>query len=140
MESLKKLLQTKFFYEFIQRENEVNNLQNAISDFIPKSLHAKIQVINYTKDILIIQADNGAVAHTLKMYESILLNKINQTQILDHHIKKVKVKISVLNPHKQKKKTKKIPSSVNKKLKVIAKDMSDSPLKDIIKDLFKTKS
>ena len=82
MEPLKKLLQTKFFYEFIQRKNEVNNLHNVISDFIPKSLHAKIQVINYTKDILIIQADNGAVAHTLKMYESILLNKIITNNII----------------------------------------------------------
>lgn len=140
MEPLKKLLQTKFFYEFNQRRNEVNNLQNLISDFIPKSLHSKIQVKNYTKNILIIEADNGAVAHTLKMYESTLLNKVNQTQILDHHIKKIKVKVSVFNPLKQKKKAKKIPSSVNKKLKVIAKDMSDSPLKDIMKDLFKTKS
>ena len=139
MEPLKKLLQTKFFYEFNQRKNEVNNLQNLILDFIPKSLHTKIQVKNYTKDILIIEADNGAVAHTLKMYESTLLNKVNQTQILDHHIKKIKVKVSVFNPLKQKK-AKKIPSSVNKKLKIIAKDMSDSPLKDIMKDLFKTKS
>jgi hypothetical protein len=140
MEPIKKLLQTKVFSEIIQKKNEIDSLQNQLFNHLPKTLITNLQIKSYIKDILIIQANNSAAAHQLKMHESSLIKKINEGQILEHQIKKIKIKVNANHSPYKKKNVTKIPISVNKKLKTISKEMSESRLKEIINDLFKPKT
>tara|TARA_B100000767_G_scaffold85895_1_gene82583 strand:- start:18 stop:431 length:414 start_codon:yes stop_codon:yes gene_type:complete len=135
MEPIKKLLQNKFFSELNKRKKEIDNLQNIVSSYLPDSINKKIIVKNLFKNELILEVKNNPTAHMLKMHQSDLLKELINEK---YEINKIKVKITI--PIYQRKKTVvKIPDSVNKKLVTISSNMSASPLKEIVKDLFKTK-
>ena len=135
MEPIKKLLQNKFFSELNKRKKEIDNLQNIVSSYLPDSISKKIIVKNLFKNELILEVKNNPTAHMLKMHQSDLLKELINEK---YEINKIKVKITI--PIYQRKKTVvKIPDSVNKKLVTISSNMSASPLKEIVKDLFKTK-
>tara|TARA_B100000768_G_scaffold144856_1_gene137488 strand:- start:339 stop:752 length:414 start_codon:yes stop_codon:yes gene_type:complete len=135
MEPIKKLLQNKFFSELNKRKEEIDNLQNIVSSYLPDSINKKIIVKNLFKNELILEVKNNPTAHMLKMHQSDLLKELINEK---YEINKIKVKITI--PIYQRKKTVvKIPDSVNKKLVTISSNMSASPLKEIVKDLFKTK-
>ena len=135
MEPIKKLLQNKFFSELNKRKKEIDNLQNIVSSYLPDSINKKIIVKNLFKNELILEVKNNPTAHMLKMHQSDLLKELINEK---YEINKIKVKITI--PIYQRKKTVvKIPDSVNKKLVTISSNMSESPLKRIVKDLFKTK-
>ena len=135
MEPIKKLLQNKFFFELNKRKKEIDNLQNIVSSYLPDSISKKIIVKNLLKNELILEVKNNPTAHMLKMHQSDLLKELLNEK---NEIKKIKVKIAI-PMHQRKKAVVKIPDSVNKKLVTISKNMSASPLKEIVKDLFKTK-
>jgi len=134
MEPIKKLLQNKFFSELNERKKEVDALQKIVSFSLPDIINKKIIVKNLLRNQLILEVSNNPIAHVLKMHEADLLKQLINEKYL---IKKIKVKIAM--PKYQKKKVVvRIPDSVNKKLISLSKKMSDSPLKKIAKDLFKT--
>ena len=135
MEPIKKLLQNKFFSELNKRKKEIDNLQNIVSSYLPDSISKKIIVKNLLKNELILEVKNNPTAHMLKMHQSDLLKKLINGK---YEINKIKVKITI-PIHQRKKAVIKIPDSLNKKLVTISSNMSESPLKKIVKDLFKTK-
>ena len=135
MEPIKKLLQNKFFSELNKRKKEIDNLQNIVSSYLPDSISKKIIVKNLLKNELILEVKNNPTAHMLKMHASDLLKELINEK---YEINKIKVKITI-PIHQRKKTVIKIPDSVNKKLVTIFSNMSESPLKKIVKDLFKTK-
>ena len=133
MEHIKKLLQNKFFSELNERKKDVDGLQKLVSSFLPATISKKIIVKNLLQNQLILEVNNNTTAHVLKMYEADLLKQL----VNESHIKKIKVKVAIPK-HQRKKAVLKIPASVNKKLISLSRKMSDSPLKKIAKDLFKT--
>ena len=135
MEPIKKLLQNKFFSELNKRKKEIDNLQNIVSSYLPDSISKKIIVKNLLKNELILEVKNNQTAHMLKMHQSDLLKKLINGK---YEINKIIVKITI-PIHQRKKAVIKIPDSLNKKLVTISSNMSESPLKKIVKDLFKTK-
>ena len=135
MEPIKKLLQNKFFFELNKRKKEIDNLQNIVSSYLPDSISKKIIVKNLLKNELILEVKNNPTAHMLKMHQSDLLKKLINGK---YEINKIIVKITI-PIHQRKKAVIKIPDSLNKKLVTISSNMSESPLKKIVKDLFKTK-
>jgi hypothetical protein len=134
MEHIKKLLQNKFFSELNKRKKDVDDLQKLISSYLPDAISKKIIVKNLLQNQLILEVNNNTTAHVLKMHEADLLRQlVNESYV----IKKIKVKIAIPK-YQRKKAVVRIPSSVNKKLISLSRKMSDSPLKKIAKDLFKT--
>ena len=134
MEPIKKLLQNKFFSELNKRKKDVDDLQKLISSYLPAAISKKIIVKNLLQNQLILEVNNNTTAHVLKMHEADLLRQlVNESYV----IKKIKVKIAIPK-YQRKKAVVRIPSSVNKKLISLSRKMSDSPLKKIAKDLFKT--
>ena len=134
MEHIKKLLQNKFFSELNERKKNVDGLQKLVSSHLPATISKKIIVKNLLQNQLILEVNNNTTAHVLKMYEADLLKQlVNES----HIIKKIKVKVAIPK-HQRKKAVLKIPASVNEKLISLSRKMSDSPLKKIAKDLFKT--
>jgi len=134
MEHIKKLLQNKFFSELNKRKKDVDDLQKLISSYLPAAISKKIIVKNLLQNQLILEVNNNTTAHVLKMHEADLLRQlVNESYV----IKKIKVKIAIPK-YQRKKAVVRIPSSVNKKLISLSRKMSDSPLKKIAKDLFKT--
>jgi len=134
MEHIKKLLQNKFFSELNERKKNVDGLQKLVSSHLPATISKKIIVKNLLQNQLILEVNNNTTAHVLKMHEADLLRQlVNESYV----IKKIKVKIAIPK-YQRKKAVVRIPSSVNKKLISLSRKMSDSPLKKIAKDLFKT--
>ena len=134
MEHIKKLLQNKFFSELNERKKNVDGLQKLVSSHLPATISKKIIVKNLLQNHLILEVNNNTTAHVLKMHEADLLKQlVNES----HVIKKIKVKVAIPK-YQRKKAVLKIPASVNKKLISLSRKMSDSPLKKIAKDLFKT--
>ncbi len=134
MEHIKKLLQNKFFSELNERKREVDGLQKLVSSCLPATISKKIIVKNLLHNQLILEVNNNATSHVLKMYEVELLKQLVDEK---YEIKKIKVKIAIPK-YQRKKVVVRIPDSVNKKLISLSRKMSDSPLKKIAKDLFKT--
>ena len=134
MEHIKKLLQNKFFSELNERKKNVDGLQKLVSSHLPATISKKIIVKSLLQNQLILEVNNNTTAHVLKMHEADLLRQlVNESYV----IKKIKVKIAIPK-YQRKKAVVRIPSSVNKKLISLSRKMSDSPLKKIAKDLFKT--
>ena len=134
MEHIKKLLQNKFFSELNERKKNVDGLQKLVSSHLPATISKKIIVKNLLQNQLILEVNNNTTAHVLKMHEADLLKQlVNENYV----IKKIKVKVAIPK-YQRKKAVLKIPASVNEKLISLSRKMSDSPLKKIAKDLFKT--
>ena len=139
MERIKKLLHGQNFSDFTEKKKEHDLLQKILLSNVSKKFKEKIFSKNILNHTLLIEAENSAVASQLKLVSSEIIDKINGSSQLENKIQKIKINVSILHPKNPKRNIKKIPSTANQTLQELKENMSDSPLKNIINGLFKTK-
>ena len=139
MERIKKLLHSQNFSDFTAKKKEHDLLQKILLSNVSKKFKEKIIAKNKFNHTLLIEAENSAVASQLKLVSSEIIEKINGSSRLENKIEKIKINVSILHPKNPKRNIKKIPSTANQTLQELKENMSDSPLKNIINGLFKTK-
>ena len=139
MERIKKLLHGQNFSDFAVKKKEHDLLQKILLSNVSKKFKEKIIAKNILNHTLLIEAENSAVASQLKLVSSEIIEKINGSSRLENKIEKIKINVSILHPKNPKRNIKKIPSTANQTLQELKENMSDSPLKNIINGLFKTK-
>lgn len=139
MERIKKLLHGQNFSDFAVKKKEHDLLQKILLSNVSKKFKEKIFAKNILNHTLLIEAENSAVASQLKLVSSEIIEKINGSSRLENKIEKIKINVSILHPKNPKRNIKKIPSTANQTLQELKENMSDSPLKNIINGLFKTK-
>jgi hypothetical protein len=139
MERIKKLLHGQNFSDFTEKKKEHDLLQKILLSNVSKKFKEKIFAKNILNHTLLIEAENSAVASQLKLVSSEIIDKINGSSQLENKIQKIKINVSIVHPKNPKRNIKKIPSTANQTLQELKENMSDSPLKNIINGLFKTK-
>ena len=139
MEPIKKLLDGQKFSEFNAIKKEHDSLQNILLSNLDKKFKGKVLAKNILNDVFMIEVINSAVASQLKMASSSLIEQINDSNKIETKIKKIKINVAIHHPKNPKRNVKNIPASANKSLKDLKSDMSDSPLKNILHSLFKSK-
>ena len=139
MEPIKKLLDSQKFSEFNAKKKEHDSLQKILLDCLDKKFKGKVLAKNMLDDVFIIEAMNSAVASQLKLASASLIEQINNSKKIETKIKKIKVNLAIHHPKNPKINIKNIPASANQSLRDMKAEMSNSPLKSILNDLFKTK-
>jgi len=139
MEPIKKLLDGQKFSEFNTIKKEHDSLQNILLSNLDKKFKGKVLAKNILNDVFMIEVINSAVASQLKMASSSLIEQINDSNKIETKIKKIKINVAIHHPKNPKRNVKNIPASANQSLKDLKADMSDSPLKNILHSLFKSK-
>ena len=139
MEPIKKLLDGQKFSEFNTKKKEHDSLQKILINSLDKKFEDKVHAKNILNDVFLIEVMNSAVASQLKMSCTSLIKKINDSKKIETKIKKIKINVFIHHPKNPKRNIKKIPASANQSLRDLKADMSDSPLKNILSGLFKSK-
>jgi len=139
MEPIKKLLDGQKFSEFNSKKKEHDSLQKILLDCLDKKFKGKVRAKNMLNNVFIIEAMNSAVASQLKLASASLIEQINNSKKNETKIKKIKINLAIHHPKNPKRNIKNIPASANQSLRDMKAEMSNSPLKSILNDLFKTK-
>ena len=139
MEPIKKLLDGQKFSEFNAKKKEHDSLQKILLDCLDKKFKGKVLAKNMLNDVFFIEAMNSAVASQLKLASASLIEQINNSKKIEAKIKKIKINLAIHHPKNPQRNIKNIPTSANQSLRDMKAEMSNSPLKSILNDLFKTK-
>jgi len=106
---------------------------------LDKKFKGKVLAKNMLNDVFIIEAMNSAVASQLKLASASLIEKINNSKKIEAKINKIKINVAIHHPKNPKRNLKNIPASANQSLRDLKAEMSNSPLRNILNDLFKPK-
>ncbi len=136
MEPIKKLFQGKLFNAYGQKKSELDALQNEFLKTISDKIHPYAKVKDRVGEILFVEVTNNAVGHKIKLASSSILKEISRNSPLK--LKKIKIKIAVQNPTPEGEINKTSISSITH-MKKLANEISDSPLKVYLKQIFKKK-
>ena len=139
MEPIKKLLDGQKFSEFNAKKKEYDSLQKILIDCLDKKFKGKVLAKNILNDEFVIEAMNSSVASQLKLASASLIEQINNSKKIEAKINKIKINLAIHHPKNPKRNIKNIPASANQSLRDMKAEMSNSPLKSILNDLFKTK-
>jgi hypothetical protein len=139
MEPIKKLLDSQKFSEFNAKKKEYDSLQKILLTCLDKKFKGKVLAKNMLNDVFIIEAMNSAVASQLKLASASLIEKINNSKKIEAKINKIKINVAIHHPKNPKRNLKNIPASANQSLRDLKAEMSNSPLRNILNDLFKPK-
>ena len=139
MEPIKKLLDGQKFSEFNAKKKEHDSLQRNLLACLDKKFKGKVLAKNILNNVFIIEAMNSAVASQLKLASASLIEQINNSKKIEAKINKIKINLAIHHPKNPKINIKNIPASANQSLIDMKAKMSNSPLKSILNDLFKTK-
>jgi len=139
MEPIKKLLDGQKFFEFNAIKKEHDSLQKILLSNLDEKFKGKVLAKNILNDVFMIEVMNSAIASHLKMSSSSLIEQINDSNKIETKIKKIKINVAIHHPKNPKRNVKNIPASANQCLKDLKAEMSDSPLKNILNSLFKSK-
>ena len=136
MEPIKKLFQAKVFYKYGQKKSELDILQNEFLRNIPDEMHSHARVKDKLGEILVVEVASNTVGHKIKMTSSSILKKLNINSSLK--LKKIKIRIVAQNPTPKRKVNKTSILSINQ-MKKLSNEISESPLKAYLKQIFKNK-
>ena len=139
MEPIKKLLHGQNFSEFNAKRKEHDFLKKILSNLLNQKFKDKVCSINLINHTLFIEVVNSAVASQIKLSSLQLIEEINARDQLENNIKNIKISVSIHHPKNPKREVREIPTIANQSLQKLKKDISDSPLKNIINSLFKRK-
>lgn len=139
MEPIKKLLHGQNFSKFNAKRKEHDFLKKILSNHLNRKFKDKVCSINLINHTLFIEVISSAVASQIKLSNLQLIEEINASDQLENNIKRIKISVSIHHPKNPKREVREIPTIANQSLQKLKKDMSDSPLKNIINSLFKRK-
>ena len=136
MKPIKKLFQAKVFYEYEQKKVELDALQDEFLKNISDEIRPHVRVKDRLGEILVVEVVGNTVGHRIKMTSSSILKKLNINSSLK--LKKIKIRIVAQNPTPKRKVNKTSILSINQ-MKKLSNEISESPLKAYLKQIFKNK-
>ena len=136
MESIKKLFRAKVFYEYGKKKSELDTLQDEFLRIMPDEMRPHVKVKGKLGEIIVVEVPNNTVGHKVKMTSTSILKKLNINSSLK--LKKIKIKIVVQNPPPKRAVNKISIASINH-MKNLSNEISESPLKKYLKQIFKSK-
>ena len=139
MEPIKKLFQKEFFSDLHLKKKEIDFYQNCLQEALPKNLSMAFKVSKYKKGILYLSTSSNALAHKLKLLSKKITEQINKQLSEENKITQIKINLLVINP-KTKRSNVEFGQVAIKKMNIVSKKLSPSPLKKALSSIIKKNS
>jgi hypothetical protein len=121
--------------QLTSKARQLMALQQQLEHILPPSLRMGCRVMQLEQQKLTLTANNGAAASKLRQMTTELIEKFNN---INCKITLIQVVVQVSHPpYTPPAQTRKLSSSVQKKLSQLAEKIADSPLKDALNRLAK---
>ena len=139
MEPIKKLFERDFFSDLHQKKKEIDFYQNCLQEALPKNLSMAFKVSKYKKGILYLSTSSNALAHKLKLLSKKMTAQINKQLSEENKITQIKINLLVINPE-TKRSNIEFGQVAIKKMNIVSKKLSPSPLKKALSSIIKKNS
>ena len=139
MEPIKKLFERDFFSDLHQKKKEIDFYQNCLQEALPKNLSMSFRVTKYKKGVLYLTTSSNALAHKLKLLSKRIMSKVNRRLSEESKISQIKINLLLMNPE-TKKNNIEFGQVAIKKMSIISKKLSPSPLKKALSIIIKKNS
>ena len=139
MEPIKKLFEKEFFSDLHQKKKEIDFYQNCLQEALPKNLSMAFKVSKYKKGILYLSTSSNALAHKLKLLSKKMTEQINKQLSEENKITQIKINLLVINPE-TKRSNVEFGQVAIKKMNIVSKKLSPSPLKKALSSIIKKNS
>ena len=139
MEPIKKLFEKEFFSDLHQKKKEIDFYQNCLQDALPKNLSMAFKVTKYKRGVLYLSTSSNALAHKLKLLSKKITTKVNEQLSEESKITQIKINLLLINP-KNKRSNIEFGQVAIKRMSIISKKISPSPLKKVLSSIIKKNS
>ena len=139
MEPIKKLFEKEFFSDLHRKKKEIDFYQNCLQDALPKNLSMAFRVTKYKRGVLYLSTSSNALAHKLKLLSKKITTKVNGQLSEESKINQIKINLLLINP-KNKRSNIEFGQVAIKRMSIISKKLSPSPLKKALSSIIKKNS
>ena len=139
MEPIKKLFEKEFFSDLHQKKKEIDFYQNCLQNALPKNLSMAFKVTKYKKGVLYLSTSSNALAHKLKLLSNKITTKVNEQLSEESKITQIKINLLLINPE-NKRSNIEFGQVAIKRMSIISKKISPSPLKKVLSSIIKKNS
>ena len=139
MEPIKKLFEKKFFSDLYQKKREIDFYQNCLQEALPKNLSMAFKVTKYKRGVLYLSTSSNALAHKLKLLSKKITTKVNEQLSEESKITQIKINLLLINPE-NKRSNIEFGQVAIKKMNIVSKKLSPSPLKKALSSIIKKNS
>ena len=139
MEPIKKLFEKEFFSDLHRKRKEIDFYQNCLQNALPKNLSMAFKVTKYKKGVLYLSTSSNALAHKLKLLSNKITTKVNEQLSEQSKITQIKINLLLINPE-NKRSNIEFGQVAIKRMSIISKKISPSPLKKVLSSIIKKNS
>ena len=139
MEPIKKLFEKEFFSDLHQKKKEIDFYQNCLQEALPKNLSTAFKVTKYKRGVLYLSTSSNALAHKLKLLSNKITTKVNEQLSEESKITQIKINLLLINPE-NKRSNIEFGQVAIKRMSIISKKLSPSPLKKALSSIIKKNS
>ena len=139
MEPIKKLFEKEFFSDLHRKKKEVAFYQNCLQDALPKNLSMAFKVTKYKRGVLYLSTSSNALAYKFKLLSKKITTKVNEQLSEESKITQIKINLLLINP-KNKRSNSEFGQVTIKRMSIISKKLSPSPLKKALSSIIKKNS
>ena len=139
MEPIKKLFEKEFFSDLHRKKKEIDFYQNCLQDALPKNLSMAFKVTKYKRGVLYLSTSSNALAHKLKLLSKKITTKVNEQLSEESKITQIKINLLLINPE-NKRSNIEFGQVAIKKMNIVSKKLSPSPLKKALSSIIKKNS
>ena len=139
MEPIKKLFEKEFFSDLHRKKKEIDFYQNCLQNALPKNLSMAFKVTKYKKGVLYLSTSSNALAHKLKLLSKKITTKVNEQLSEESKITQIKINLLLINPE-NKRSNIEFGQVAIKKMNIVSKKLSPSPLKKALRSIIKKNS
>ena len=139
MEPIKKLFEKEFFSDLHRKKKEIDFYQNCLQDALPKNLSMAFRVTKYKRGVLYLSTSSNALAHKLKLLSKKITTKVNGQLSEESKINQIKINLLLINPE-NKSSNIEFGQVAIKRMSIISKKLSPSPLKKALSSIIKKNS
>lgn len=139
MEPIKKLFEKGFFSDLHRKKKEIDFYQNCLQDALPKNLSMAFKVTKYKRGVLYLSTSSNALAHKLKLLSKKITTKVNEQLSEESKITQIKINLLLINPE-NKRSNIEFGQVAIKKMNIVSKKLSPSPLKKALSSIIKKNS
>ena len=139
MEPIKKLFEKEFFSDLHRKRKEIDFYQNCLQNALPKNLSMAFKVTKYKKGVLYLSTSSNALAHKLKLLSKKMTTQVNKQLSKESKITQIKINLLLINPE-TKRSNIEFGQGAIKRMSIISKKISPSPLKKVLSSIIKKNS
>ena len=139
MEPIKKLFEKEFFSDLYQKKKEIDFYQNCLQEALPKNLSMAFKVTKYKRGVLYLSTSSNALAYKFKLLSKKITTKVNEQLSEESKITQIKINLLLINPE-NKRSNIEFGQVAIKKMNIVSKKLSPSPLKKALSSIIKKNS